>query len=100
MIIVNGRLELTDVHITALKPVLAAMEQASREENGCFDYTFSVEVNEPGTIRITERWESMDALRVHFASSHMGEFQTALSEHPPANAEVHFYEVERELPRS
>ena len=40
MIIVNGRLELTDVHITALKPVLAAMEQASREENGCFDYTF------------------------------------------------------------
>ena len=41
----------------------------------------------------------MDALRVHFASSHMGEFQTALSEHPPANAEVHFYEVERELPR-
>ena len=99
MIIVNGHLELIDAHLVALKPALAAMEQASREENGCFDYTFSVEVNEPGTIRITERWESMDALRVHFASTHMGEFQAALSEHPPESAEVHFYEVERELPR-
>ena len=99
MIIVNGRLELTDTHIDALKPALAAMEQASRGENGCFDYTFSIEVNEPSTIRITERWESMDALRVHFASTQMGEFQAALSEHPPSNAEVHFYEVERELPR-
>ena len=41
----------------------------------------------------------MDTLRVHFASTHMGEFQAALSEHPPTSAEVHFYEVERELPR-
>ncbi len=99
MIIVNGRLKLTVAHIEALEPAFTAMEQASREENGCFDYTFSVEVNEPGTVRITERWKSMDALRIHFASTHMGEFQAALAEHSPTNAEVHFYEADRELPR-
>ena len=99
MIIVNGRLELSEAHIAALKLAMASMEDASREEEGCFDYTFSVEVNEPGIIRITERWESMAALHVHFASTHMAEFQGAMSEHPPTNAEVHFYEGERELPR-
>jgi len=99
MIIVNGRLELTANHIEALKPAFGAMEKASRDENGCFDYTFSVEVNEPGVVRITERWESMEALRVHFATPHMSAFQAAMSEHSPTTAEVHFYEVERELPR-
>lgn len=99
MIIVNGRIETTAEAIAAVKDAVAAMEAASRAESGCHDYTFSVELNDPNVIRITERWDDMAALEAHFATSHMAVFQKALAANPPVASEVHFYEVERELPR-
>ena len=43
MIIVNGRMETTVENIEATKSAIAQMEAASRAEDGCDDYTFSVE---------------------------------------------------------
>ena len=99
MIIVNGRFESSAGDIDALKAAIAAMESASRAEDGCDDYTFSVELSNPNVIRITERWRDMAALEVHFKTPHMAEFQKAMAAHPPTAADVKFYEVEKELPR-
>ena len=41
---------------------------ASRAEDGGNDYTFSAEINDPGVIRITEKWRDLDALAAHFRS--------------------------------
>lgn len=98
MIIVNGRIETTALNIEGLEKALKKMEDASRTEIGCHDYTFSVELNNPNIIRITERWDSMADLEAHFKSNHMSAFQAAMASSPPKSAAVHFYEA-NEVPR-
>ena len=53
MVVVNGTVRTTPEAISALKDAIAVMERASREEEGCIDYTFSVEVSDPAALRIT-----------------------------------------------
>ena len=93
MIIVNGRLETSAENIAHLKDAIAAMEIASRAEDGCDDYTFSVELNDPNVIRITEKWRDMEALAAHFASPHMATFQKAMRERPASGGGVSFFEA-------
>lgn len=98
MVVVNGIVRTTGEAISALREAIATMEQASREEEGCIDYTFSVEVNDPNAMRITEKWETVDALRAHMATPHMADFQKAMGAHPPTSMDVGFYEVEEIQP--
>jgi quinol monooxygenase YgiN len=93
MIVVNAVIESTVDDIAALKEAVAAMETASRAEDGCQDYTFSVELNNPGVIRITEKWNSVDDLKAHFGEPHMATFQAAMADNAPASLDVKFYEV-------
>jgi quinol monooxygenase YgiN len=93
MIIVNAEIESTLADIDAMKSVIASMEAASRAEAGCHDYTFSVELGDSTKLRITEHWDSMEALVAHFATPHMAEFQAAMGAHPPKNVSANFYEA-------
>lgn len=93
MIVVNGIVRSSLDAINALQGAISSMEQASREEAGCLDYTFSVELNDQAVIRITEKWETLEALQAHFGMPHMAEFQARMGEYPPESMEVSFYEV-------
>lgn len=93
MIVVNATIEATEDTIEAMREAIAAMEIASRAEDGCHDYTFSVELNNPAVLRITEKWENMAALEAHFTMPHMADFQAAMAAHPPKSVEAKFYEV-------
>ena len=100
MIVVNAIFETTESTIAATKDAIAAMEAASQAEEGCYDYTFSVELNNPNVMRIIEKWESMDALSAHFATPHMAAFQANMAANPPKSVEAKFYEVtEVDAPR-
>lgn len=93
MIVVNAVIESTEDSIAALKTVVADMENASRAETGCMDYTFSVELSNPNILRITERWESLEALKAHFTVPHMAQFQEGIAAHPPKSSEIKIYQV-------
>lgn len=93
MIVVNAVLESSEADIDALKDAITRMETKSRAEGGCLDYTFSVEVNRPDVVRITEKWESLAALRSHFEQPHMQEFREAMAQYPSTRAKASFYEV-------
>jgi quinol monooxygenase YgiN len=93
MIVVNARIEADPETIAALKPAIATMETASRAEPGCEDYTFSVELNNPSVIRITERWRDMQALALHFATPHMAAFGAAMGAHKPKSVSAICYEA-------
>jgi quinol monooxygenase YgiN len=80
-----------------VRDALRAMEEASRKEAGCHGYAFSVDVSDPGTVRVTERWRSMDDLRLHFATPHMAEFQKAVAALAPHKLDIKAYEVAREV---
>ena len=100
MIVVNGIFETDADSIDAIRSALAEMEVACKAENGCHDYTFSVEVNNTNVIRLTEKWDDIDALREHFKQPHMSILQDAMSKHPPKSSQVSFFEAtEIEPPR-
>jgi len=93
MIVVNAVIETTAEKIANMTAAIAEMETASRLEAGCHDYTFSVEINNPDVIRITEKWESMAVLMDHFGQPHMAAFQAAMAAHPPKSVTAAFYEA-------
>ena len=83
MIVVNGIFEMQDGAVSAVQPALAQIEAACKDEAGCHDYTFSVELNSPDVLRLTEKWDDIAALRAHFQQPHMADMRNAMSEHPP-----------------
>ena len=93
MIVVNAKIESTAEDIAAMKAAIAVMEQKSQAEEGCYDYTFSVELNNPNVIRITEKWESMEDLKAHFQEPHMADFQAAMGANPPKSVTASFFEA-------
>ena len=93
MIVVNAIIESIEENIAAMKDAIAIMETASRAEAGCNDYTFSVELSNSNVIRVTEQWDSMEALTAHFAEPHMAAFQAAMGAHPPKGVSATFYEA-------
>lgn len=98
MIVVNGILKTSQEAISALQGAVATMETASRAEEGCLDYTFSIEMSDSTVIRITEKWENLESLQAHFNTPHMAEFQAAMGAYPPESMEAKFYEVEEIQP--
>jgi quinol monooxygenase YgiN len=93
MIVVNAIIETTPESIEAMREAIAEMETKSRAEAGCHDYTFSVELNDPNVIRITEKWDSMADLEAHFGEPHMAAFQQAMSANPPKSVSANFFEA-------
>ena len=100
MIVVNATIQANTDTIAAMQEAIATMEQASRAEDGCYDYTFSVELNNPNVLRITELWEDAAALQAHFATPHMAAFQAAMAANPPDSVEAKFFDATQiEMPR-
>ena len=97
MIIVRVKVESSAASIEALGSDLAQMESATREEPGCRDYVFCRELGDPDRLRILEVWDSMDALRAHFATPHMANFRKALAGSPPRSMEVEVHELGAQL---
>ncbi len=93
MIVVNVVIESSAANIASVKDAIAEMEVASRAEEGCEDYTFSVELNDPNKLRVTEKWRTAEALVAHFKTPHMATFQAALGRLDATNRELNFYEA-------
>jgi len=59
----------------------AAQVAATLAEPGCLEYALSLDVADPGRVRLTERWESAAHLDAHLAA-------IAAAGGPPATVEV------------
>ena len=67
MVIVAGVL---NVEPTRREEFLKARQpgiQATRREKGCLDYVFTPDTDDPGAVRLFERWETADDLAAHLA---------------------------------
>ena len=79
MIIVSGKVEIEDAGaIERLKPAMEAQIAATKEEEGCIEYSYAVDVLSPTTIRVLEYWQSWEALEAHFQMPHMEAWRAAL----------------------
>ena len=97
MIVVQVEIVIEPGSADKVREAVKKMEQATRQEAGCLKYAFSVDVSDPGMVRVTERWESIDAIKSHLASPHMAEFNKAVGALQPKGLDIKAYEVAREV---
>ena len=76
MIIVIARAEVDPARVDELRPALDAMMRATWEESGCLSYSMAVEGD--SVVSIVERWADLAALKAHFTTPHMAEFNKAV----------------------
>ena len=50
---------------------------ASRAEDGCIDYSYGIDVLDPGLVRVWEVWRDREVLRQHFQMPHLAEWRAA-----------------------
>ena len=98
MIVVQVEVIVEPGSASKVVDAVKAMETATRKEAGCLKYAFSVDIADPGMIRVTERWESVDAIKAHMTSPHMAEFNKAVMALQPKGLDIKAYEVAREVP--
>ncbi len=94
MITVSGWVQLSPGGAERLRDVSERMIAATRQETGCIDYAFAIDLLHADTIRIAEIWSDQAALDAHFATRHMAEFNAALAAESFIAADIKAYESE------
>ena len=75
MILVVGTFRLPVERLEEAREALIRVIEATRAEAGCIDYAYAEDVLEPGLMRVSEKWESREALAAHFEAPHMKRWQ-------------------------
>ena len=98
MLLLTAFIECADSDRDALRAAAAMCAAETRKENGCIEYRFYEDTEQPGKFVFVERWRDQDALSTHFASPHLGKFVAATAPLLTARSGV-VYEVDagREL---
>lgn len=82
--------------MAALKPHMDAMLTASRAEDGCIAYSYAVDVQDPGLIRVFEAWRDQAAIDAHFQTAHMTAWRAAWPQFGVSDRRLSLYEVASE----
>ena len=93
MLVIAGTVSIDPANVETATEAAIVMMQETRKEPGCISYTFSASLEEPGTYRIFEEWESQEALDAHFTAPHMATFQKAMGGMGVRAMEVQRYEI-------
>jgi quinol monooxygenase YgiN len=97
MIVTVGRVRTDAQRRDELVRVGQAVAQASRAEEGCIGYRIYQDTENPDEFVFVEEWESDEALRRHFATSHVAEFMQAITATLAAPPDVKFHKVASSL---
>ncbi|MGH6695682.1 putative quinol monooxygenase [Sphingopyxis sp.] len=86
MILITGHVILTPEHRDRMIALGAEHSARSRDEPGCLAHNCYVDVENEMRLVFVEHWESIDAVRAHFAVPESAAFvaeMRALSPQPP-----------------
>ncbi len=93
MIVVVGRVKTDAGKRTELVRIGQAVATASRLEPGCISYRLYEDTESENEFVFIEEWESDDALRRHFATSHVAVFMRAIPATIVAPPDVRFHSI-------
>ncbi len=94
MIVIEGTIRVADIALA--RPHMNAMISASRTEPGCIDYAYAIDLIDPTLVRVSERWQSRQALAAHFESEHIKAWRAACSDIGVSDRSLRLYEAEAE----
>jgi quinol monooxygenase YgiN len=92
-LVISGTLVIDPAHVDRARTLLAPLLTATRAEPGCIAYGFYADLDEPGTFRVYEEWESAEANAAHSASDHLAAFMAGVAELDVRSARLDRYEV-------
>ena len=93
MILITGTVTASAATIDEMLRVSTEHVHRSRKEPGCISHHVSIDAGDRLTLHFAERWESVEALKIHFRvpeSRAMWRRLQELAAHPGA---MHIYEV-------
>ena len=93
MIAVIGQVRFPADAPPTLAEAMRRVIDASRAEAGCLLYAYGADLAEPGLYRVSELWESREALDAHFAAPHMRQWQEEREALGMIEREMWVYEV-------
>lgn len=93
MIIVAGTVPIRPEKRDEAARAATEMAKATQQEEGCLEYHFYSNVEDPDTFLVFERWQSEEALAAHFETTHMAEFRKKLPNLVSGAGEIYKYEV-------
>jgi quinol monooxygenase YgiN len=73
-IVISGRIQIREDAKADAVTRGAEMAALSRAEEGCRDYRFAFDVEDPYSVVLFEHWESEEALNAHMAAPHFISF--------------------------
>lgn len=71
MIAIVGQFRMPVESLAEARPLMRAVVEATRAEDGCIEYNYAEDVLDPGLIRVSEVWDSYEQLMAHMATPHM-----------------------------
>jgi len=80
MLIVLAKAKVGAGAIDRAREAISTMVEASRAEEGCIEYTFTLDVLDTTSMHIVEKWKDEAALAAHFATPHMAAFGKAIAD--------------------
>jgi quinol monooxygenase YgiN len=97
-VIVAGTVRAPPDAIGTLRPHMDRMLAASRAEDGCITYSYAIDVQDPGLVRVFEVWRDQAALEAHARTPHMAAWRAAGAEIGLSDRRLSLYETASERP--
>lgn len=97
MLVINGVITINPARRSDVIAAAIVMQVASQAEPGCHHYVFSSDLARDDVFYVTEKWEDLAALDVHFATETMATFQKSIAG-AVVGSKVTKYEIASEGP--
>lgn len=89
MYLINGRTQFPAAIDAAMRARLGALAEAVRRLHpGCIEYRFSIDVEDPTILRLTERWEKAEDFVRHGQTPEVAEIGRVLAEAQTHSTEI------------
>jgi quinol monooxygenase YgiN len=95
-VIIAGTVRVPPENLARFRPHMERMLAASRAEDGCLAYSYAVDVEDPGLIRIFEAWRDQAALDAHFKTPHLADWRAAWPQFGVSDRRLVAYETASE----
>ena len=92
-VVILAEIELHPDDVDAAIALAVPIQIASQADAGCLAYAFARDVVRTTVLRISEHWESVEALRSHLAQPHVATFQADLGRLRVVSAAARQYTV-------
>jgi quinol monooxygenase YgiN len=93
MIVVAGTVRVDPTKLQIARDEMEKMITASRAEDGCIAYSYSVDVLDPNVAHVFEVWRDREALERHFKTPHIAMWRAAWPSIGVSDRDLSLYDV-------